>query len=165
MWQGSGLKFSNGCLPHRCHVGFRIWRGFFWKCRFLAYESSPERGAKNRGIFVEAQVSEDGKEEDRRETQQKTRPETRKGTKDIWRHTEGGTRHMVGYKRYMAKWMKMANHDKGQNDGKTRPYTRHTSLLVGRKNNWLPTNRRTDGPTDGPTDGRTDPPLEMRGRI
>ena len=33
------------------------------------------------------------------------------------------------------------------------------------ENNWLGTDRRTDGPTDRPTDGRTDPLIEMRGRI
>ena len=39
--------------------------------------------------------------------------------------------------------------------GKTRPYTRHMSLLEGRKAKAWPKALRTDGPTDGPTDGRT----------
>jgi len=33
------------------------------------------------------------------------------------------------------------------------------------ENNWLRTDRPTDGRTDRPTDGRTDPLIEMRGRI
>ena len=33
------------------------------------------------------------------------------------------------------------------------------------ENNWLPTDRRTDGRTGRPTDGRTDPLIEMRGHL
>ena len=34
----------------------------------------------------------------------------------------------------------------------TMPYTRHMLLLVGQKNNWLPTDRPSECPTDQPTD-------------